>query len=980
MSMIQSRMKRTMTGKLVISSPVSTQKLLGWTNGGLELLWLLTVVLVPLAFVSRGYLLSAATIAYVEVPKIAVLHTLVGLMAVLWLLEWGLRGRPFPPSFFRSWFKWNPTGWLFLAVALYLASILLSTALSTSLGVSLWGEVPGEDGYATYTVITYVVLFAVVSTHLKTRSQLSRLLGAIVFMGVLVAAFAVMQNYGYDPFDLREPPNTDRSTSTMGNAILAGSVMLMTIPISLVAAVVFLQRRLTTTGFWVPLALWTLVLTAQVMGITFIQSRGAWVGTAVALAVLLGSVHLFMGRRFFMRAALPLVLAVGLTAAVVFLPARFESFASPERAEDSAEDSAQASPDVGTIALSRLTSIKGQVVGGGLSGRLDIWENSWRLMVDHPWFEFDTLSLAVLRPVIGYGPDLFRYVYMLESPPRGPDRIPREPVHAHNFFIHQGVEAGFLGLLTSLGIFLVPLGVVVYLLVRQRQNYSTIGNLVLIGLLATLAGRWLEQMVGIARVSDLTIFWVLLATLAALPFAVEFPQPAQEIVAGPNALLPQSPGVSAPERRSYGWLGIWKLLVIGFLIGGIAVLTWTKTINYPLAAVSAAKGEEHSLAGNFQSALKSLNRAIDLAPDIWINYSRRAAIYSAVLQSDTVIQGVECALPGYQSSHDVCLAQQAQLDFLEGADQRPLNFRSRRALAISARNLSSSTNDKNLQQQTINSFWEVVAMVPNGWPLLDQLAAVYLAAGQPEAALGPLGKSLSITGDTHNASGAHIFLGVAYRELGQPLIALEEFGEAIRLSPGRIDSYIHRATIYWIVGQRQRAIQDLDQAINLADRLPQTDPLLRLTYAEALSNRGFAYRELGQPLRAIEDLNRAVELDPQFAPAYNHRGLAYSDLEEHQKSIADYNKAIKLDPQFVQAYLNRGEAYSAVGRPDQTLLDAGSAITLDPLHAGAFALRALAFTALGNHAEADRDLERAVELGFRRDVLESRIHALKNGP
>ena len=54
-----------------------------WINRSLEAMWLLSVLLVPLAFLSPGYVLSEAIIAYVEVPKIALLRTLVGLMAIL---------------------------------------------------------------------------------------------------------------------------------------------------------------------------------------------------------------------------------------------------------------------------------------------------------------------------------------------------------------------------------------------------------------------------------------------------------------------------------------------------------------------------------------------------------------------------------------------------------------------------------------------------------------------------------------------------------------------------------------------------------------------------------------------------------------------------------------------------------------------------------------------------------------------------------
>ena len=40
-----------------------------------------------------------------------------------------------------------------------------------------------------YTILAYVLLFAVITTHLKTRAQLWRLLGAIVVMGTLVSGY-----------------------------------------------------------------------------------------------------------------------------------------------------------------------------------------------------------------------------------------------------------------------------------------------------------------------------------------------------------------------------------------------------------------------------------------------------------------------------------------------------------------------------------------------------------------------------------------------------------------------------------------------------------------------------------------------------------------------------------------------------------------------------------------------------------------------
>ena len=54
---------------------------------GMEGLWLLTAALVPLILVPPD-----SMIVYHYVPKVALLRTLVGLMTILWVLEWALRG------------------------------------------------------------------------------------------------------------------------------------------------------------------------------------------------------------------------------------------------------------------------------------------------------------------------------------------------------------------------------------------------------------------------------------------------------------------------------------------------------------------------------------------------------------------------------------------------------------------------------------------------------------------------------------------------------------------------------------------------------------------------------------------------------------------------------------------------------------------------------------------------------------------------
>jgi tetratricopeptide (TPR) repeat protein len=64
----------------------------------------------------------------------------------------------------------------------------------------------------------------------------------------------------------------------------------------------------------------------------------------------------------------------------------------------------------------------------------------------------------------------------------------------------------------------------------------------------------------------------------------------------------------------------------------------------------------------------------------------------------------------------------------------------------------------------------------------------------------------------------------------------------------------------------------------------------------AYVNRGKAYEKTGQYQKALADLNEAVELDPTLALAYYNRGVIYGSMGEYEKATQNLNRAIALDP------------------------------------------------------------------------------------
>jgi hypothetical protein len=416
-------------------------------------------------------------------------------------------------------------------------------------------------------------------------------------------------------------------------------------------------------------------------------------------------------------------------------------------------------------AKARFASISNEVLSGDISNRGSFWRGSLRLMRTHPWFEFSDLGVPWLRPLVGYGPDLFRYTYLLVSVHNDGTMLPAEPDHAHNLFLHQGVEQGILGLLSAVGIFAALLAAAGLQLVRGQRSLSTVHLLVLIGLLSVMAGRFLEQTVGVARVSDLTVFWALLAAFAALPRVFQPSEEEAGLVPGPSAQPRRRRSgnrvISRRRRpsRAYDWRQLGKLVIVAWAIGGIVAITWVKTVNYPRAALLAGQAIERFQEGDLPAALSTLDRATQLAPDVSTYYTFKSEVYRTYLQDPGLPPQAECNLQLDGTPYKVCLVEEIYVNNLAAVQQRPFYWRSRLALANSALALGR-------HEEAIRLYREVASSVPNSWPLLNRLAEAYIDVGQPEQALAVLEESLNITQETQNSEQALSLQTLAYQEMG----------------------------------------------------------------------------------------------------------------------------------------------------------------------------------------------------------------------
>ena len=73
--------------------------------------------------------------------------------------------------------------------------------------------------------------------------------------------------------------------------------------------------------------------------------------------------------------------------------------------------------------------------------------------------------------------------------------------------------------------------------------------------------------------------------------------------------------------------------------------------------------------------------------------------------------------------------------------------------------------------------------------------------------------------------------------------------------------------------------------------------------------------------RAIDDYGAAIRCDPYYANAYSNRAFAYCKLGEYEKGIADCEQSIALRPNHSTTYINRGLCFAGLGNTERAAND-----------------------------------------------------------
>jgi O-antigen ligase len=592
---------------------------------------------------------------------------------------------------------------------------------------------------------SYLVMFAAMSVYLRTRTQINRLLWTLTAVSMLVSIYGIFQHFGADPLrDLGAPES--RARLTFGNPIFAASFLLMTVPLTLAVILPYRDRMIAGTHIWIGAGILALQLTA----ILFTLSRGPWVGFVVGMMVLFAAMAWTMGWRALSRPVGMFLVGAAIALIMNALPV-------------------EGGPG-GTAALNERLGSLPSALGGGLANRQVIWETAAEVYFTVPWLdtqqnpEIPDLIVPALRPLVGYGPDMFGYAYPLASDSRYTKDLAS---HGHNFIVHTAIELGLFGVLAYVGL-IVALALALFLLLKGAKAglYPDWFTYLLIALSGALVSRVVEQIFGKAQVSDLMLSWMLAALVGVL--ALIAPRLRAEPVSdtGPPAAVPQGRRSARRARRQRRQSDIrlsplLKLAAAAALAVTILLLWWTAVVPNVRSAIVALDARVAADLGEAQEGVDRYIEAIDLAPSSAVpKLALGQLLFTAALQDAplTIEQRLDLFDAAYAQVQEVL--ERNPLD--HRAWSRSGEFlRERAALA------------QQVGADAIHENQILVDLMPGFWQARTGLAWSYVRLGNFELALDAIEEAKRLRGLESN--GAHLIFFIEAAALER----LGRFDEAI---------------------------------------------------------------------------------------------------------------------------------------------------------------------------------------------------------
>lgn len=155
----------------------------------------------------------------------------------------------------------------------------------------------------------------------------------------------------------------------------------------------------------------------------------------------------------------------------------------------------------------------------------------------------------------------------------------------------------------------------------------------------------------------------------------------------------------------------------------------------------------------------------------------------------------------------------------------------------------------------------------------------------------------------------------------------------------------------------------MDLKRNVEAIIDFTKVISNYQYFRAYISRSVVFQRTGNVEKALNDLNVAIEKNPGIALLFKCRGDLYSkSLKNYEMALRDYNQSILLTSDYFTAYLERAYVYSTLQQYDMALSDCNRCIKLKPDSISCLMLRAQLHEKISNLEAARNDYIHILQL------------------
>lgn len=295
---------------------------------------------------------------------------------------------------------------------------------------------------------------------------------------------------------------------------------------------------------------------------------------------------------------------------------------------------------------------------------------------------------------------------------------------------------------------------------------------------------------------------------------------------------------------------------------------------------------QHTAAARFDDAIKDLDEAIRLAPDLAAAYNNRGV--------------------AYQKKRDF---RRALADYDQAARLEPKS-------STAVMNRGNAHAMLGEYEAAIVDYEAALDLKPlNPWALMN-MAMARKELGQFDKALAHLDHAFKIRKDPILLKSR----GSVNLRKGDPTTAVDDFSRAIRMLRSYADAYEGRGDAYAQLKSYDLALADYDKALS-------EDPDMAWSLNGRCWVRAMAGKDFEQ---ARADCDHALALKPEEPAIILSRAYLNLRTGAPEAALADAEAAYRLAPKEPHAALLRGVALARLGRFSEARADIALANQLDP--------------------------------------------------